>query len=82
MPIYSPNRDLKHFLKKYDKNGDGRLDKEELKQDFKELGARLPEWRAYRALKHADTNGDGFITLDETNLLIEYILKNGYTIIK
>lgn len=80
MPIYSPSADLKRFFNKYDKNGDGRLDKEELKQAFKHLGARFPAWRAARALKHADANRDGVISLEETNALIEYILRKGFLI--
>lgn len=80
MPIFSANSDGKHIFSKYDRNGDGRIDKEELKKEFKNLGARFPAWRAYRAFKHADVNGDGVITLDEINLLIEYILRSGYII--
>lgn len=80
MPIYSANPNVKRFFNKYDMNRDGRLDKNELKEAFKQLGAYFPSWRAARALKFADANGDGFITLDEANLLIDYIITSGYTI--
>ncbi|XP_042964575.1 calmodulin-4-like [Carya illinoinensis] len=52
---------LLEILKKYDVNHDGGLSKEELKAAFQSLGARLPGWRANRALHHVDTNGDGLM---------------------
>lgn len=80
MPIYSPGADVRHMFDKYDKNGDGHLDKEELKQVFKDLGALIPRWRASAGLKYADANGDGFISLEEMDALIGYAQKFGYKI--
>ncbi|CAI9115742.1 OLC1v1016732C2 [Oldenlandia corymbosa var. corymbosa] len=71
---------LKGLFKQYDKNGDGLLDKSELKEAFKRLGAILPGWRASRSLQHADANGDGVISEDELVELVKYALQFGYTV--
>ncbi|KAK2995620.1 hypothetical protein RJ640_020256 [Escallonia rubra] len=41
---------LKGIFKQNDKNGDGLLSKEELKEAFKNLGALFPGWRASRGV--------------------------------
>lgn len=71
---------LKYIFKHHDKNGDGRLDKAELKEAFKDLGGILPGWRAARGLQHADANGDGFITEDELTCLVKYAIQFGYSV--
>ncbi|KAL3505190.1 hypothetical protein ACH5RR_035031 [Cinchona calisaya] len=71
---------LKGVFRQHDKNGDGRLDKAELKEAFKCLGAFIPWWRAAGGLDYADANGDGFITEDEMTCLVKYASQFGYTI--
>ena len=61
-----------------DKNGDGKLSKEELKAAFRRLGSRWSSFRARRALRHVDANGDGVISNEELNDLINYALQCGY----
>ena len=41
-----------------DENHDGRLSKEELEKALEELGSSFPAWRA---LYHANENGDGWV---------------------
>ncbi|CAN6721550.1 unnamed protein product [Malus baccata var. baccata] len=65
-------------FKSSDKDGDGRLSKEELKASFKKLGSRWSSFRAWRALGHADANKDGFISMEEIGELLSYALKCGY----
>ncbi|KAL3497456.1 hypothetical protein ACH5RR_040188 [Cinchona calisaya] len=72
-------RQLSDIFKQHDKNGDRRLDRAELKEAFKQLGAMIPSWRAARALHHADLNGDGYIDEEEMTGLVNYALRLGYT---
>ncbi|KAG7941499.1 hypothetical protein I3843_16G047000 [Carya illinoinensis] len=58
--------DLRETFKRYDINGDGVLSRHELRNAFYSLGAFIPDWRAFRAIRHADINGDGYI--DEAEL--------------
>lgn len=62
----------------FDKNGDGKLSKEELKAAFRKLGSRWSSYRASRALRHVDSNGDGLISKEEFNDLVNYALECGY----
>lgn len=68
------------LLKRYDTNGDGRLSKQELQDAFKSLGSTFPAWRAWRALHHADANGDGCVNEDEFGELVKYVVKRGYAL--
>ncbi|KAJ4717457.1 putative Calcium-binding EF-hand family protein [Melia azedarach] len=63
---------------RYDKNGDGRLSKKELRDAFNSLGSYFPGWRAWRALHYADSDGDGYISDDEYNNLVNYCRERGY----
>ncbi|KAF5468279.1 hypothetical protein F2P56_012443, partial [Juglans regia] len=71
---------VKGIFKRYDANGDGILNREEIRNAFASLGSRLPGFRAYRGLHHADANGDGLIDEEELKALVEYGAKVGYTI--
>ncbi|KAL7262113.1 hypothetical protein ACSBR1_000488 [Camellia fascicularis] len=71
---------LKGIFKKHDQNGDGRLSRKELKKAFEELGAWIPDWRAWRGLSNADANGDGFISEEEMNSLVSYAKQFGFTV--
>lgn len=73
--------EIKKILKEADKDGDGGLNKEELKQAFRELGAHVPWWRARCCLRRADTNNDGVIAGEELNEVVSYAMsKYGYKI--
>ncbi|KAL3514519.1 hypothetical protein ACH5RR_027236 [Cinchona calisaya] len=92
MPIFYPiisakpgrlpliEEQLKGIFKQHDRNGDGRLDKAELKEAFKQLGAMIPGWRAARGLSQADANGDGYITEEEMTSLVHYAIRFGYSL--
>lgn len=71
---------LMAWLRRYDTDGDGRLTKQELQDAFKSLGSTFPAWRAWRALRHADANGDGCINEDELRELVKYVIKRGYAL--
>lgn len=75
-----PREQLRAFFKKHDKNGDWRLSRDELKDAFASLGSLVPGWRGQRALRIADTNGDGYITEDGMTSLVNYAIQFGYRV--
>lgn len=89
MPIWIPKsvdvplteEQLQGLLKRFDKNGDRRLSREELREAFRSLGLNFSGWRAWRALRHADENGDGYISEEEMKELVKYATsKWGFTV--
>lgn len=70
--------ELHQLFKSVDKNGDGKLSKEELKEAFRKLGSRGSSFRAGRALHHADSNGDGLISEEELDDVVNYAVECGY----
>ncbi|KAF5444953.1 hypothetical protein F2P56_034044 [Juglans regia] len=72
---------LREIFKRYDVNGDGVLGRQELRKAFYSLGAYLLSgWRAYQALRHADANGDGYISEAELDDVVRYAVQFGYAI--
>ncbi|CAN4114516.1 unnamed protein product [Withania somnifera] len=71
---------LKGIFKKYDKNGDGKISKQELKLAFKEMGLSFSRWRAGKAIRHADINEDGYINQEEMSELVKYASRWGIKI--
>ncbi|KAK0576110.1 hypothetical protein LWI29_012098 [Acer saccharum] len=78
VPVPCTKEQLKMTFWRYDTNRDRKLSRKELKEAFDYLGAYIPGWRAFRALNHADGNGDGYITEEEVDELINYAVKLGY----
>ncbi|KAH0680461.1 hypothetical protein KY284_021546 [Solanum tuberosum] len=68
------------MLMKYDKNRDGKLSKQELRLAFKEMGLHFCRWKAGKALRYADKNGDGYINEDEMSELVQYASRWGISI--
>ncbi|OMO74793.1 Calcium-binding EF-hand [Corchorus olitorius] len=66
---------VRAILEGADKNRDRRLDKHELRKAFGSLGSHLPSWRAGKVLRRADVNGDGYISEDEIDDLIQFALE-------
>ncbi|KAH7567405.1 hypothetical protein JRO89_XS07G0066800 [Xanthoceras sorbifolium] len=73
---------LERLFIRFDADEDGRLSKQELTKALDSLGSSFPAWRVWRALCHADEDGDGCINKDELNSLIKYIVKQGYDVNK
>ncbi|XP_021299254.1 probable calcium-binding protein CML10 [Herrania umbratica] len=71
-PLPLSKEQLKEVFRRSDSNKDGRLSKEELKKAFNELGSRVPVFRTLAALHHADENGDGYVSEDELDAVVQY----------
>eukprot|EP01080_Neovahlkampfia_damariscottae_P000144 gene144-4390_t len=56
---------LKAMFKEWDKDGNGVIDKDELKKGTKSLGLDFDDATIENMLSEADKNGDGQIQLDE-----------------
>ena len=71
---------LRAIFKEHDVNGDGHLNKEELKGAFRRLGAYVPSWRADRAIYYTDIDIDGVIGEEEIDELVSYAVEYGYSL--
>ncbi|KAI3522127.1 hypothetical protein L1887_11606 [Cichorium endivia] len=71
---------MKGIFRAFDTNGDGNLSRKELKAGLKSCGLRFAGFKAWRALRHADANGDGLICEDEIDELTKYASKWGFSI--
>ncbi|KAL5558880.1 hypothetical protein UlMin_035091 [Ulmus minor] len=73
---------LSDTFKKFDKNGDNKLSREELQEAFKYLKSRWPYYRVRGALNQADDNDDGFIDLKNQELekLVNFAKNCGYKV--
>ncbi|OWM80731.1 probable calcium-binding protein CML28 [Punica granatum] len=69
---------MKDYFRKFDCNGDGKLNQRELAMAFRQLGAMAPGLRALLAILKADENGDGYISEDELDKLVDYAIERGY----
>ncbi|XAR49018.1 hypothetical protein NMG60_11032036 [Bertholletia excelsa] len=69
---------IRKLLDKHDKNKDNRLSKYEIKNVFIELDSLFPGWRAWRAFKCADYDGNGYVDEHEKEKLVDYIYELGY----
>ena len=68
---------FKRWLKtSFDTNGDGRINKAELRRGVRHNGGLIASWRSGRAFKSADTNHDGFIDENEFKNLVQFADKH------
>ncbi|KAG2666377.1 hypothetical protein I3843_15G054400 [Carya illinoinensis] len=70
--------DLMDVFNKCDKNGDGKLSRNELQAAFKVLGSNCPFFVAIGELLLGDKNRDGFINKQEMEKLIDNVEKLRY----
>ncbi|XP_010526084.1 PREDICTED: calmodulin-like protein 4 [Tarenaya hassleriana] len=66
--------ELKRVFQMFDKNGDGRITKEELNDSLENLGLFLPDRELAQMIQKIDANGDGCVDMDEFESLYKSIV--------
>ncbi|XP_010525867.1 PREDICTED: calmodulin-like protein 7 [Tarenaya hassleriana] len=78
IPPPSPSRidpaELKRVFQMFDKNGDGRITKEELSDYLESLGLFIPDKDLTQMICKIDENGDGCVDMDEFESLYMSIM--------
>jgi len=59
------DQELREAFKVFDKNGDGKISAEELKEVMGNLGETLTEDEIGQMIMEADTNKDGYVDYEE-----------------
>ncbi|VVB06252.1 unnamed protein product [Arabis nemorensis] len=67
--------DLKQVFQMFDKNGDGRITKEELNDSLENLGIFMPDKDLIQMIKKMDANGDGCVDINEFESLYGSIIE-------
>ncbi|PKA55455.1 hypothetical protein AXF42_Ash006657 [Apostasia shenzhenica] len=72
---------FREWLQSIDRDRDGRVSEQELREALRALGRRWTGWKAARAMKHADLNRDSFIDGDaEIGELMSYAANWGIVV--
>lgn len=78
--LHQTSDQLSDIFRSFDKNGDKRLSRDEIKEAFNYLHSHFPGWTAFWGLKYADANKDGYIDENELKELVSFASKFGYTL--
>lgn len=66
--------EIKRVFQMFDRNGDGRITKQELNESLSNLGIYIPDKELTQMIEKIDANKDGFVDIDEFGLLYETIM--------
>uniref|UniRef100_A0A1D1YDZ7 Putative calcium-binding protein CML23 n=1 Tax=Anthurium amnicola TaxID=1678845 RepID=A0A1D1YDZ7_9ARAE len=72
---------FKELLRRVDANNDGLISKGELREALRGLGLHFTRWRARRAMKYADSNGNGHIDGDSEIKALIQVLRDRWGIV-
>ncbi|KAI9118306.1 hypothetical protein K1719_010638 [Acacia pycnantha] len=67
-------RRVREILEIADENKDKKLSWSELEKAVSKMGSWCPLFRAWRCLRNADANNDGYISPSERDDLVRYIM--------
>lgn len=68
--------EFKCWMRKFDSDRDGKISREELREAIRVSGGWFSGWKSSRAIRSADSNGNGNIDDDEINGLVEFAQKH------
>ncbi|CAN6168840.1 unnamed protein product [Urochloa humidicola] len=75
--------EFKEWLKQFDADGDGRISRRELREAIRRRGAWFATVKAWRAVRRADRDRNGFVDDGEMEGLVEFAEKElGFLISK
>ncbi|KAF6139082.1 hypothetical protein GIB67_010808 [Kingdonia uniflora] len=74
--------EFKQWLKQFDRNGDGRISRDELREAIRSKGRWFTTWNSRQGVKSADANHNGFIDDNEIGNLLAFAEKKlGLTVV-
>ncbi|KAL6191664.1 hypothetical protein ACLB2K_038054 [Fragaria x ananassa] len=66
--------ELKRVFQMFDRNGDGRISKEELSHSLENLGIFIPDQELFNMINKIEVDGDGCVDIDEFGELYQSIM--------
>ncbi|XP_051131858.1 calmodulin-like protein 3 [Andrographis paniculata] len=70
------NSDLQRVFAMFDRNGDGKISRKELSESLESLGIHIPEKELGQMMKTIDTNGDGYVDIEEFGILYATVMED------
>ncbi|MBA0556146.1 hypothetical protein Golax_010385 [Gossypium laxum] len=68
--------EFKKVFQMFDKNGDGRISKEELNESLKKLGIFIPDDELTQMIEKIDVNGDNYVDIEEFRELYQSFMND------